>query len=110
VWGILIRSEFGGHRVASGATELGRLHVLDGPVSDLGSNQHVQQRGDAKKPSQALKNGLAVEGYLRQSSLNPTLTQVEADWNQYQPGKENYRQYKENHNPGIGVVNVAANL
>ena len=92
------------------SAELWRLHVLDGSVGDLGSNEDVQESRGTEKPGDAPQCRLAIEGLLGQLSANLALTQVHADRNQQQPGEEDCWKNKENHDPDVGIINMAANL
>ena len=68
--------------MAGSSTELWCLHVLDGPIGDLGSNQNIEDSCDTEKPGDALQRQLAIEGRFGQLSANLALAQVHADRNQ----------------------------
>src|SRR6516164_2849288 len=67
VWRVLVYGEFRVHGVASSATELRRLHVLNGTIGDLCPDNDVHQRNNTEKPSQTVQRGAAIEPSFRQS-------------------------------------------
>jgi len=110
VRGVLVGRELRVHGVAGSSAELRRLHVLDRPIRDLSSNQEVSRGGGTEKPSQAPERGLAVEGNVGQPLLNLAPAQVDTDRNKGQAAKKNDRENQKEHDPDIGIVDVAANL
>ena len=107
---ILVRREFGMHRVACGTAELRRLHVLNGAISDLGSDKDVHQRYDTEKPSQTVKCGAAIEPSSRQSLPNLPLAQIDADRNQGQAEEENDGKNQENNDSNVRIRDMPTNL
>ena len=49
------------HRVAGRSAELRRLHMLDSPVCNLGSDKEIGQSSYGKKPTYAPQGSLAIE-------------------------------------------------
>ena len=56
--------------MAGGTTELRRFHVFDCTIGDLSADKNIRQRGDTKKPSQALQCGSTIERWLSQPLAN----------------------------------------
>ena len=57
------------------------IHVLDGAIGNLGSNQDVQESCGAEEPSNAAQYRPAVEGLLGQPCANLALAQVDTNRN-----------------------------
>jgi len=107
---ILIGGELRFHRMAARPAKLGRLHVLDRPICELRPDKKIREGCDAKKPCQSLHCYLAIKSTLNQMLPNLALTQINADRDEHQSGKENGRNNQKDNNSDVGILGVAADL
>ncbi len=96
--------------MTSRSAELWRLHVFDGPIGNLGSDDDVQQSCDAEKPGHPLQGELAIEDDFGQPFANLALAEIDTDRDQRQPGKEDRRKNEEDDDPNVRIIDVSANL
>lgn len=98
------------HAVATRATKLRSLHVLDGPIGDLSPDDDVEHGHYANKPGDAPQGSFAIEAWFCQPLAYLALAEEDSDWDQNQSGKEDGREYEENDDSNVGIINVPADL
>jgi hypothetical protein len=96
--------------MATRSAELWRLHVFNGPISDLRADEDIQKSGYAEEPGQALQSLPAIDHYFGQSLANLSLAEIDPDGDQNQAGEENRRKNEENDYSNVRVGDVPANL
>src|SRR5579871_695907 len=107
---ILVTGEFRAHHVAARSAELRRLHVADGPIGELCSEQDIQQGGQAEEPGEPFDCRTTIELGRRYLSVNLPFAEVNADRDQEESQEENGRKNKEDDNPDIRIVVAAAEM
>jgi len=84
--------------------------MLDGPVGELRSDNHVYKGRDAEKPGQTLDGGLAIKFMGNKAFLEASFSQVDADRDQHQTCKEYGWKNQENNDPDVGISDVPLDL
>src|SRR5215467_2431260 len=106
---ILMCHEFRSHDMTRLTAKLRGLHMLDRPISQLGSNNQVKNSRDSREPRYATQGCLPIQDRFN-ACLQATFAKVDANGNQRQSSKENDRKNQKNDNPDVWIAGMTSNL
>ena len=100
--------EFRLHHMATLATKLVAFHIRDGTVSDLATDDDIDNRHDTEEKHQALNDGAAV--WDSEASREVPLGEEDAERDQREPGEEHDWNPDECNQADVRVSGAAAQV
>src|SRR5215471_2016320 len=109
---ILVRAEFRLHHVTTLAAELNRVHVLDGAIGALRSDDDVKRTGNSEKDRKLsnVTSPVGVDQKLAPQPFHMLPRQENSEGNQDEAQNENDRNQNENDNPNVWIAGVPPKL
>src|SRR5215470_5888977 len=106
---ILMRHEFRSHDVARLTAKLRCFHVLDRPIGQLRTYDHVENGRDGQEPRQAPQCRLSIKSAFT-AYRRSTSSKINAEGNECQSSKEYHRQDQKNDNSDVRITGVTTKL
>src|SRR5260370_22152878 len=102
-----MRREFRLHDVTALAAELNGLHVLNGAITDLASDEDIGHGHHPEEDGDAPPDGLTIRN-LGESGGDAALPHPYADGNENQADEEDDGNRDEDEEPDVGIFHAAA--